>query len=339
MSDGLYRRAKTNYGRKGNNEQEIRKRIRTPDRAEAKRRVEAWQAETNHAALCSESRMMWQDAVARYMTEVVPGSVKLSTSTRYQVSLRQVGPHLKDAHIDALRMKDIAALVSKRNEEGAVNATIKRDLTAISRIFSSAQTWGCCEHNPALEYLHQGLLSERRDPIRLPTLAEVLEAAAKAPESFRPILEAARLTGMRQNEIISMHPSQVDMTRMAIILDKTKTDAPRVIALTGPILADAVGPLRGTLQKNTGKHLFPNQRGGKYTNFSSNYNQWAKRVGVRFRFHDLRHFFAVEFLRSGRNIYELQQTLGHKSLATTEIYLAYLTPVEQDRAKFGRAQE
>jgi integrase len=34
----------------------------------------------------------------------------------------------------------------------------------------------------------------------------------------------------------------------------------------------------------------------------------------RFRFHDLRHLHAVQWLQSGRSIYSLQQRLGHTSL-------------------------
>jgi integrase/recombinase XerD len=45
--------------------------------------------------------------------------------------------------------------------------------------------------------------------------------------------------------------------------------------------------------------------------------------------------FAVEALKSGMNIYDLQQHLGHSSVKVTEIYLAHLTPEEKARAKGG----
>jgi integrase/recombinase XerD len=47
----------------------------------------------------------------------------------------------------------------------------------------------------------------------------------------------------------------------------------------------------------------------------------------------LRHLHAVEWLRSGRSIYELQHRLGHSSIKTTEMYLKYLTPEEAARGK------
>jgi integrase/recombinase XerD len=58
-----------------------------------------------------------------------------------------------------------------------------------------------------------------------------------------------------------------------------------------------------------------------------------------FRFHDLRHRHAVDWLKSGRSIYDLQLRLGHTSVKTTEIYLAYLTGDEQRIVKYGPSTE
>jgi integrase/recombinase XerD len=58
---------------------------------------------------------------------------------------------------------------------------------------------------------------------------------------------------------------------------------------------------------------------------------------TRFRFHDLRHRFAVDYLKNKvGSIHELQQHLGHTSVKTTEIYLDYLTGPEKNAATSGR---
>ncbi|RSV20065.1 site-specific integrase [Sphingomonas sp. ABOLG] len=60
----------------------------------------------------------------------------------------------------------------------------------------------------------------------------------------------------------------------------------------------------------------------------------------RFSFHHLRHLFAVEYLREGKGgFYDLSRELGHSSVKTTEIYLAYLTPEQAARAQTGVAQK
>ena len=48
--------------------------------------------------------------------------------------------------------------------------------------------------------------------------------------------------------------------------------------------------------------------------------------------YNLNIVFAVEWLQSGRSIYDLQQRLGHASIKTTEIYLQFLTPEEKRKA-------
>ncbi len=50
------------------------------------------------------------------------------------------------------------------------------------------------------------------------------------------------------------------------------------------------------------------------------------------------HIYAIEYLRSGGNLYALQKQLGHGSIRQTEWYLQFLTPEEQERAKSGSAQ-
>jgi integrase/recombinase XerD len=50
-----------------------------------------------------------------------------------------------------------------------------------------------------------------------------------------------------------------------------------------------------------------------------------KRHGFTWRVHDLRHKYAIEWLRANPDkIYTLQKNLGHKSIKTTEIYLDYI---------------
>jgi integrase/recombinase XerD len=81
--------------------------------------------------------------------------------------------------------------------------------------------------------------------------------------------------------------------------------------------------------------FFWHDEGAGFQNFASNYAAQKTSHEFRFRFHDLRHKFAVDYLRRGGNIYDLQKILGHSSVKTTEFYLDYLDLEEQKVAKFG----
>jgi integrase/recombinase XerD len=87
--------------------------------------------------------------------------------------------------------------------------------------------------------------------------------------------------------------------------------------------------------------LFWHDKGQPYSTVASRFGFLVRQLAQRhtdfrrFRFHDLRHLHAVEWLRSGRSIYSLQQRLGHSSIQVTEGYLKYLTEGEQQAAKYG----
>jgi integrase/recombinase XerD len=100
MSSNLYKRGTVWWGRVQLAGTDARRSLRTSDRAEAKRRLAKWREELEAARFYGEARATWQDAVIRFATEVMPNSIKPSTADRYNVSLRQLDPHLRDIFVD-----------------------------------------------------------------------------------------------------------------------------------------------------------------------------------------------------------------------------------------------
>lgn len=151
------------------------------------------------------------------------------------------------------------------------------------------------------------------------------------------ILDLLEQTGMRENEAVSLTADNADHERRQIRLLRTKTSRPRTIAWVTP--GGNATPLLGQAARNG--YLFPNRDGQPYRNAASNYGQVMRRVAARcevenipftrFRIHDLRHAFAIRWLKAGGDIYRLSRHLGHTSVTTTEIYLSALTADELDR--------
>lgn len=273
--------------------------------------------------------MTW-DAAATHFENGGMGGVSENTAKRYKVSLRQVRDHLQKFHADEIGPRQITDLVRARRQEGATNATINRDLTAVSRVLAASLGSGANDHNAARDY-DRSLNREKRLPIELPTAEDIAHAAGNAPDAWRPIIMFAAHTGMRQAEILTLEWRAVDLERGAITLHKTKGRRLRVIPLAGPLLAQA----RETLER------LPQARGEvfrNFRNFPSRFAAWRAAQSVPFRFHDLRHWFAVTYLQRGGNIYDLQRILGHASIKTTELYLDYLTPAERRKVITGPAQ-
>ncbi len=315
--------------------------LRTGNVGIAARRREAGVETLIAGSHYGEITVSYEDAFVAWAKHLV-SHVAPSTATRYAVSLGRLEHHLRGRDIRAIDRALIAAIVEERREAGVTTATIRRDLGALSSLLGFAEDEGWREGNPALERIRR--LKERRDPIVLPAAADVAAVEALLPGNLRLLVAAARLTGCRQSELVTALRARLDHQRRQLTVIG-KGNRLRVVELSDAawsVVARAPVALRC-------KWLFWHGEGSPYRNVASRfagYVRVAHKVAQRegrpfrpFRFHDLRHLYAVEWLKTGGSIYDLQQHLGHSSIKTTEIYLAYLTPAEAAAAKQGVARD
>jgi integrase len=316
--NNLYKRGNVFWGRIKVNGKDHRRSLRTTSRTEARKRLADFKKEMEHVAYYGEARHSWKEAVVHYAQDLMPQAVKEGTAKRYLVSLRMVEPHLANLFIDEIGRKQIGALVRNRLREGASNATVRRDLTAVSRVLSGAVSLGWVDTNPAKDW-DRDVIPENRDPIARVTDENVDTFIAKAPDGFGRVVRFLLQTGMRQMEAVNLRHSQLVPETGEVRLSQTKT-RPRVITLSDA----AWGTLKGTPKSTDTDYVFLSQQGSHFKNFASRFKQIGNRAGTSFRCHDLRHEFAIRELENGRDIYDLSRHLGHSSVKTTEIYLDYV---------------
>jgi len=125
------------------------------------------------------------------------------------------------------------------------------------------------------------------------------------------ILMTLSRTGMRANDLVSLHKH--DITEKTIIVRQGKGKKDRVI------------PLEHELSSLLG--LYTDRLTPKDKVFPMSIRQVWNIVhkytpdGLDVHPHTLRHSFAVHCLKSGMNIRSLQMILGHGNLNTTSVYL------------------
>lgn len=339
MPENMFKRGRTWWGRTQVAGKELRRSLRTTDRDEAKKRRNAWLKELDHEAFHGEARHTYKEAVVIWSADYLPGNVKPRTAERYLSSVRQLDPHFADSYIDQIDRKAVTKYVTAAKARGVTNATIRRDLSALSSILAFCVSQGWREDNPARVF-DRTIIKERRSPIVMPQDADIDLVVSLARQNLACLIRAAQYTGMRQNELAGLERREIDYRRQAVMLTETKTNKPRSV----PLDERAVGTFVGTPPHLKSNVVFWHGAKGKpYQEVSSRFNSLVRRAvklakdkGLKFRrfkFHDLRHWYAVDYLRRGGSIYDLQQILGHSSIKTTELYLNYLTPDEQDHAK------
>jgi integrase/recombinase XerD len=325
--------------------------LRTGDVALAKVRVEADRKRFLAQAHYGDDRQTYEAVVTSWAERYVSHQVAPRTAARYAMSLKQLEPWLLPLHFDEVDSAKVREVVQRRRAAGVSDATIRRDLTALSSVFEHAidEEWCDEEHNPALARLKR--LKERRNPIVLPEHHHIAQVIARAPGRLAALVETALKTGCRQDELVHAHRTNFDYARrqLTVIGKRNKL---RVVDLG---FGDCHELLRAQPVRLGCRWLFWHHDGERYKNVASRFaalvagvhrtaQKTAQAAGLPdpdfrpFTFHHLRHRHAVDWLKAGRNIYDLQQRLGHRSIKTTELYLEFLTAEEARLVKYGTAQ-
>jgi integrase len=339
--ENLYRRGDTWYGRVSVANRDYRCSLRTDDLREAKIRLKEWIKRTERQALgYKQNTPTFRAAALKWEEEVLPKNVKRQVVRRYLTSLVSLEKIMGVVPVDQIDGPLISEYISSR-QAVVTNATLRRDLTALSSLLSACCSWGWISENAANRF-DRRIIKERRKPIKLVRRRDYLAVIGELPPPMASLLHFLDQSGVRLDEAVSLEGWQINNPAAGqIFLDKTKTDRPRVLPFVTP-----AGDLSALIPKKPPKgFLFVNRDGQPYSNFSSNFGQVARRLGMRarlektdfqrFRVHDLRHMFAIRWLQNGGDIYRLSKHLGHTSVKTTEIYLDYVEQSVQERAKFG----
>lgn len=146
----------------------------------------------------------------------------------------------------------------------------------------------------------------------------------------KAILELLFSTGLRVSELVALNKDDIDFQtkEFSVIGKGNKT---RLVFLSQP----ALEWLFVYLQKRTDTcpALFTGTRYGGKNRLSIRAVQklvgvYAKRAGIPFKIspHIIRHCFATDLLRSGADLRSVQELLGHKNIATTQIYTHVTNP-------------
>lgn len=190
--------------------------------------------------------------------------------------------------------------------------------------------------NSYLSWLHQDGRIDTRLRIRLlPKSITVLttfsDAEVKRIAKFRPtgrvqvrtwtLVMLLLDTGMRIDEALRLERHRVDFDGLTLTV-RGKGDRERVIPMS-PSGRKALYPWAS---KQRGRLVFASHNGEplQYRNVRRDLIAMcacADVKGPHVRFHNIRHYFAVSYLRNGGDLYRLSRTLGHSTLTTTQTYL------------------
>jgi integrase/recombinase XerD len=182
------------------------------------------------------------------------------------------------------------------------------------------------------------MLPYGKKPRRLPSVLSVAEVAqlleAARPGRERVLLQTAYACGLRISELLQLQVTDIDASRMVVIVRQGKGQKDRQVPLSPRLLAEL---RQWWCRHRTRPWLFP---GGTDRTMQSplhagTVQRMCQQVVARAKLkkpaslHTLRHSYATHLLEAGVDVVTLQKLLGHRSLATTARYLHVSTRLLQ----------
>ena len=335
---GVYQRGKIWYVRFQINGEPVNESAGTTSKREAKAYEEELRRRKTRELAGLNFDLHLADAIADYIEHADAGRTDLKPNTlkRYKVSYRQIGGYiatLEGAMISEMTATWVKRYVDFRQKQGVKNRTIRRDLDALSVVFTYLDKNRHAISRNSVRDFDVEAIPEKKEEIRVPTQKEIQKIIDDMGPMLGRIAAIQALTGLRQQEALQLEWRDVDLEHRRIIVTKSKSSRPRTILLFGSVIE----MLKDIPRHSASDYVFwHGSKGERYRRFANQWKSFTKRLGLPIRDHDLRHFYAWLYLRRGGPLEGLKIQMGHAEIKTTEQYAHLKSDIaELDLARMG----
>lgn len=324
------KRSKIWWGRIRREGKELNRPLDTETKAIARQRLNKWADELDHTAWGEKPRRTLREAIDRFGEDYFP-AIKRRSAERYVSSLANIIRHMPDAMLDDIGSGVLSEFESARRSEGAKPPTIRRDLSALSSVFTQAEKWEWATRNPVRPYLSGGSSLKESEPrTRYLSHDEERKLIPLIPPAARRMAIFAIDTGLRKEEMLALLRSDVDLKRREVTVrgENAKSGRTRRVPLlprTYKLLQEMLAAPPRSL------YLFHRPDGQRHSDKTRNLRRdlivgavRAKLVG-HLTWHDLRRTCACRLLQDYKMpLHEVSIWLGHSDVKMTAKRYAFL---------------
>lgn len=349
-SDGRWE-ARYTLGIDSKTGKQIQKSVYGKTQKEVRQKLTAITAEIDDGTYMDIPRLKTADWLNTWVTEYI-GNVKSSTRKSYQDHVRlNIIPYIGNVPLSKVTAAMIQQMYNELQAEKELSPkTIKNVHGVLHRALDQAQKMGYIRSDPLAAVTLLRIEKKQIKPLEDEELCAFLKEIRGSP--YELVYFVTVFTGLRQGEVLGLTWDCVNFEKQTLLINKQhgkkkgtreycfsslKNDRPRVIEAADGVM-DALKKQQLRQQRwaarlkdgwdNPDNLVFTTET-GRYLCNQTVYLAFKKIVRRLHldatRFHDLRHTYAVNSLKSGDDIKTVQENLGHQTAAFTLDVYAHAT--------------
>lgn len=330
---------------------QIQKSVYGKTQKEVRQKLTAITAEIDDGTYMDIPRLKTADWLNTWVTEYI-GNVKSSTRKSYQDHVRlNIIPYIGNVPLSKVTAAMIQQMYNELQAEKELSPkTIKNVHGVLHRALEQAQKTGYIRSDPLAAVTLPRIERKQIKPLEDEELSAFLKEIRGNP--YELVYFVTVFTGLRQGEVLGLTWDCVNFEKQTLLINKQhgkkkgtreycfsslKNDRPRVIKAADGVM-DALKKQQLRQQRwaarlkdgwdNPDNLVFTTET-GRYLCNQTVYLAFKKIVRRLHldatRFHDLRHTYAVNSLKSGDDIKTVQENLGHQTAAFTLDVYAHAT--------------
>ena len=221
--------------------------------------------------------------------------------------LRWLDQFLGGKELTTISRDLVDRITDAKQAQGLSNATVNRTLELLRAILRKCvNEWEWLDRAPQVR-----MLREPTRRIRFLTREEAQRLLAELPEHLADMAAFSLATGLRASNVTGLQWSQVDVVRRLAWIHPDQAKARKAIPV--PFNAEAVALTSKQVGKHS-THVF-SFRGQPVIQVSTKawYAALTRAGIVDFRWHDLRHTWAIWHVQNGTPLFALQELGGWES--------------------------
>ncbi len=348
-SDGRWE-GRISLGRDGSGKR-VQKSFYGDSQEEVAKKIRQATAQIDEGTYIAPSKMPLKAWLKIWLDEYT-GSIKENTLVSYRVQVENnIVPYIGAIKLSALQPHDVQKAMNSLYKRPMSAKSVKNCYGVLHKALSQAVLNGYISKNPCEGVQLPRIEKKEICPLNEDEIRSFLEIIKGHQNEI--LFKTALFTGMRQAELMGLQWKNVDFKAGTILVCQqlihekkkegvykfapTKTDSVRKIT-PAPIVMTWLQQLKRTQaaqrlamgQKwdtTLSDLVFTNEFGKNLSNTTLTHQvkRLAERIGkAGFRFHDLRHSYAVAAIRAGDDMKTISSNLGHATISITmDIYASF----------------